>query len=183
MTITYALIQTVEKIAEKTDKAQIISSLTATLRFDGALNVDVTDPRTFLLSDEKKEARVLRWADCNDEEERENEEGAEEGKETGRWETMEESSPFLEEVESEPKTQEEEKPGQVESEQEAREEERRAQEARELKKAQEAREEERRAQEARELKRAQEAREEERRAHEAREDERRAQEALWRAGV
>ena len=46
MTITYALIQTVEKIAETTDKAQIISSLTATLRFDGALNVDVTDPRT-----------------------------------------------------------------------------------------------------------------------------------------
>ena len=45
MTITYALIQTVEKIAEKTDMAQIISSLTATLRFDGALNVDVTDPR------------------------------------------------------------------------------------------------------------------------------------------
>ena len=46
MTITYALIQTVEKIAEKTDKVQIIFSLTATLRFDGALNVDVTDPRT-----------------------------------------------------------------------------------------------------------------------------------------
>ena len=31
--------------------AQIISSLTATLRFDGALNVDVTDPRTFHLGD------------------------------------------------------------------------------------------------------------------------------------
>ena len=51
MAITYALIQTVEKIAEITDKAQIISSLTATLRFDGALNVDVTDPRTFHLSE------------------------------------------------------------------------------------------------------------------------------------
>ena len=46
MTITYALIRTVERIAEKTDKAQIISSLTATLRFDGALNVDVADSRT-----------------------------------------------------------------------------------------------------------------------------------------
>ena len=46
MTITYALIQTAEKIAEKMDKVQIISSLTATLRFDGALNVDVTDPCT-----------------------------------------------------------------------------------------------------------------------------------------
>ena len=31
--------------------AQIISSLTATLCFDGALNVDVTDPHTFHLSD------------------------------------------------------------------------------------------------------------------------------------
>ena len=33
--------------------AQIIPSLTATLRFDGALNVDVTDSRTFHLSDER----------------------------------------------------------------------------------------------------------------------------------
>ena len=31
--------------------AQIICSLAATLRFDGALNVDVADPRTFHLSD------------------------------------------------------------------------------------------------------------------------------------
>ena len=59
MTITYALIQTVEKIAEKTEKAQIISSLTATLRFDGALNVDVSDPRTFHLSDVRDHLRSL----------------------------------------------------------------------------------------------------------------------------
>ena len=35
----------------ETDKAQIISSLAVTLRFDGALNVDVTNPRTIHLSD------------------------------------------------------------------------------------------------------------------------------------
>ena len=94
--------------------------------------------------EEKREARVLNWADCKDEEQ-----------------TTEERPPGLEEeeVENEPKTQQEEKPTQVESEQEAQEEEKRAQEARELKRAQEAREEERKAQEAREdeEKKAQEA--------------------------
>ena len=59
MMITYTLIQTVEKIAEKTDKAQIISSLTVTLRFDGALNVDATDPRTIHLSDVRDHLRSL----------------------------------------------------------------------------------------------------------------------------
>ena len=110
-----------------------------------------------------REARVLSWADCKDEEE-----------------TTEERPPGLEEgVENEPKTQQEEKPTEVESEQEAQEEQRRAQEARELRRAQEAREEERKAQEAREdkEKRAQEAREEQKRAQEAREEQRRAQEA------
>ena len=119
-----------------------------------------------------REARALSWADCKDEEE-----------------TTEERPPGLEEeeMENEPKTQQEEKLTQVESEQEAQEEETRAQEARELKRAQEAREEERkaqeareeqrRAQEAREEQRAQEAREEQKRAQEAREEQKRAQEA------
>ena len=99
----------------------------------------------------KKETRVLRWADCNDEEEE---------KETGQREMTDERPPGLEEVESESKTQQEKEPSQVESEQEVREEERRTQEVRVQKGAQE----------AREQKRAQEAREhEERRAHEARE--------------
>ena len=133
---------------------------------------------------EKKETRVLSWADCNDEEVRESEEEVEQEKETRQWETTEERPrpPGLEEeVESESKTQQEKEPSQVENAQEsrelkraqeAREEERRAQEAREQKRAQEAREEERRAQEAREQTRAQKAREEEqRRAREAREEE------------
>ena len=110
-----------------------------------------------------REARALSWADCKDEKE-----------------TTEERPPGLEEeeMENEPKTQQEEKLTQVESEQEAREEETRAQEARELKRAQEAREEERKAQEAREeQRRAQEAREEQKRAQEAREEQTRAQEA------
>ena len=47
----------------------------------------------------------------------------EEEKETGQREMTDERSPGLEEVESEPKTQEEEKQGRVESEQEAQEEE------------------------------------------------------------
>ena len=136
--------------------------------------------------EEKKEIRVLSWADCNDEEVEENEEE----------EMTDERPPGLEE--EEPKMQQEEKPSQVESEQEAQEEERRrAQEAPEQRRAQEAREEERRSHEAREQKRAQKAREEEqrtareareeegkveearelRRAQEAREEERRAQEA------
>ena len=84
--------------------------------------------------EEKREARVLSWADCKDEEE-----------------TTEERPLGLEEeeLENEPKAQQEEKPTQVESEQEAQEEEKRAREARE---------EETRAQEARERRRAQEAR-------------------------
>ena len=124
--------------------------------------------------EEKREARVLCWADCKDEEE-----------------TTEERPPGLEEeeVENDPKTRQKKKLTQVESEQEAQEEERKAQEAREdeekkaqeareeRKRAQEAREEQRRAQEAREEQRAQEAQEKERRAQEAREDEeRKAQE-------
>ena len=144
----------------------------------------MSDPR------KKKETRGLRWADCNDEEGKENEEEVEEQKEVGQRERTDERLPGLaEEQENELKTQQEEKPSQGESEQEVQEEERRraqealeqrrAQEAREeLKRALEARKEERRAQEEREEeRRAQEAREEERRAQEAREEERRAQEA------
>ena len=130
---------------------------------------------------EKEETRVLSWADCNDEEVKENEEEGKEEKETGQREMTDEGPPGLEEMESEPKTQEEEKHGQVESEQEAREQ-ARAQKAREeeQRRAREAREEEeqRRAREAREeeeQRRARKAREEEKRAHEARE-EKRAQE-------
>ena len=67
-----------------------------------------SDPRK--KEKEKKETLVLRWADCNDEEVKENEEEAEEEKESGQWEMMEETPPGLEEVTSEPKTQEEEKP-------------------------------------------------------------------------
>ena len=121
----------------------------------------------------EEEARVLIWADCNDEEE----------KETGEWEMTEERPQGLEEAESELKTQEEEKPSQVESEQEAQEEDKQSQvendrEALERRRAQEALEEEKRAHEAREQKRAQDAREdEERRAQEAREEQKRAQEA------
>ena len=122
----------------------------------------------------KKDTRVLRWADCNDEEVKENEEEVEEEKETGQREMTDERPPGLEEVESELKTQQEKDPSQVEREQEVREEERRTQEAREQRRAQEAREdEERRAHEAREEeRRAQEGREQ-KRAHEAREDEER----------
>ena len=39
---------------------------------------------------EKKETRVLSWADCNDEELKENEEEVEQEKETRQWETTEE---------------------------------------------------------------------------------------------
>ena len=145
----------------------------------------MSDPR------KKKETRGLRWADCNDEEGKENEEDVEEEKEVGQRE-------MTDEQESELKTQQEEKPSQGESEQEVQEEERRraqealeqseqeaqeeerrrAQEALEQRRAQEAREELKRALEARkEKRRAQEAREELKRAQEAREEERRAQEA------
>ena len=104
--------------------------------------------------EEKKETRGMRWADCEDDE----------GKEQEEQETKELTS--------------EKPPGLEQKEDEERE--KRAQEAceDEERRAQEAREEERRAQEAREEeRRAQEAREEERRAQEAREEERRAQEA------
>ena len=53
---------------------------------------------------EKKETRVLSWADCNDEEAKENEEEVEEEKETGQREMTDERPPGLEEVESEFKT-------------------------------------------------------------------------------
>ena len=93
---------------------------------------------------EKKETRVLSWADCNDEEAEENEEEVKEEKETGQREMTDERPPGLEEAESEPKTQEEDEQSHVEREQEAQEEERRR--AREeQKRAQEAREEERSA--------------------------------------
>ena len=115
----------------------------------------------------KKETRMLSWADCNDEEAKENEEEVKEEKVTGQTEMTDEKPPGLEEVESEPKTQREEQ-SQVKSEREVQEEEeRRAQEAQEEEsRAQEAREEERRAREAREEKRVQEAREEEAKAQE-----------------
>ena len=75
---------------------------------------------------EKKETRVLSWADCNDEEAKENEEEVEEEKKMGQREMTDERPPGLEEeVENELKTQQEEKPSQVESEHEAQEEERR----------------------------------------------------------
>ena len=131
-----------------------------------------SDPRK-----KKKETRVLRWADCEDDEGKEEEEQEtrekkeqekekETGPETGRKEEKSEKPPGLEQwVKSEHEEEDEEQ----RKAQKAREEERRAQEARE---------EERRAQEAQEQKRAQEAREdEERKAQQAREEERRAQEA------
>ena len=133
-----------------------------------------SDPRK---EKEKKETRVLSWADCNDEEGKEHEEEVEEEKEAGQRETTEERPPGLEEVDSKQeakKEQEAERKQKQEQEQErraqeAREEERRAQEAREERRAQETRE---------ELKRTQEAREEERKAQEAHEEQRRAQKAL-----
>ena len=112
-----------------------------------------SDPR------KKKETRVLRWADCNDEEGKENEEEVEEEKEAGQRETTEERPPGLEEVESKleaKKEQEAERKQKQEQEQEQEQESR----------AQETREEERRA------------REEERKAQEAHEEQRRAQKAL-----
>ena len=54
-----------------------------------------SDPRK-----KNKETRVLRWADCNDEEGKENEEKVEEEKEAGQWEMTEKRPPGLEEVES-----------------------------------------------------------------------------------
>ena len=50
-------------------------------------------------SDTRKK-KVLRWADCNDEEGKENEEEVEEEKEAEQWEKTEERPPGLEEVES-----------------------------------------------------------------------------------
>ena len=54
-----------------------------------------SDPRK-----KKKETRVLRWADCNDEEGKENEEEVEEEKEAGQQEMTDKRPPGLEEVES-----------------------------------------------------------------------------------
>ena len=62
----------------------------------------------------KKETRMLSWADCNDEEAKENEEEVKEERETGQREMTDERPPGLEEVEGEPKTQGEEQ-SQVES--------------------------------------------------------------------
>ena len=50
---------------------------------------------------EKKETRVRRWADCNDEEVKENEEEVGQEKESRQWETTEERLLGLEEVERE----------------------------------------------------------------------------------
>ena len=124
-------------------------------------------------SDTRKK-KVLRWADCNDEEGKENEEEVEEEKEAGQWEKTEERPPGLEEVESKQeakKEQEAERKQEQEQEQEG-DRERKAEEKKEREKessAQEAREQERRAQEARE---------EERRAQEAHEEQKRAQKTL-----
>ena len=57
---------------------------------------------------EKKETRVLSWADSNDEEAKENEEEVKEEKETGQREMTDERPPGLEEVESETKREREE---------------------------------------------------------------------------
>ena len=97
---------------------------------------------------ERKEIRRMRWADC------ENDERKEEGQE----ELMSEKQSGLEQKEESEHERKEEEEKRA---QEAREEERRVQEAREeQRRAQEAREEQRRAQEAREnLRRAQDARE------------------------
>ena len=96
---------------------------------------------------EKKETRVLRWADCDDEEVKENEEEGDKAMGDDGGETAGSGR--------------EQKARERRRAQEALEEERRAHEAREQKRAQEAREDEER--------RAQETREEERRAQEARE--------------
>ena len=149
-----------------------------------------SDPR----KEEKKknETRVLSWADCNDEEGKENEEEVEEEKEAGQWEKTEERQPGLEEVESKQEAKEEqevkrkEKQEQEEGgdrkkevEEKKEQEAERKQKQEQERRAQEAREEQKRAQEAREeLKRAQEAREEERKAPEAHEEQKRVQKAL-----
>ena len=148
--------------------------------------------------------KVLRWADCNDEEGKENEEEVEEEKEAEQWEKTEERPPGLEEVESKQearKEQEAERKQEQEQEQEE-DRERKAEEKKEQeqeKRAQEAQEAREEAEEsaggargaeesaggargtkgaggAREERRAQEAREL-KKAQEAREEERRAQEA------
>ena len=97
-----------------------------------AINMGAGGSHTQATSDprkKKKETRVLRWADCNDEEGKENEEEVEEEKEAGQRETTEERPPGLEEVESKQeakKEQEAERKQKQEQEQE-----RRAQKARE----------------------------------------------------
>ena len=106
-----------------------------------------SDPRK-----KKKETRVLRWADCNDEEGKENEKEVEEEKEAGQLETTEERPPGLEEVESKQEAKKEQEAERKQKQEQEGDRERKAEE----KKEEEEQEEERRAQEARELKRAQE---------------------------
>ena len=107
---------------------------------------------------ERKETQEMRWADCEDDEGKEEEEKEQEKEKETRQETEEEEL-----------TSEEPRLRAERTKRRKKEEERRAQEARE---------EERRAQEAQEEKRVQAAREEERRAQEAREEQERAQKAL-----
>ena len=167
-----------EKEHEEDERVQVAPNMGA----GGSHPQATTDPG-------EEDGKRKRWADFDDEDEKQRQEGQDAKKEemrageredevkgekvTGKEETTDEKPPGLEDVEKEPKTQEEEKQNRVESEQEAQEEEkRRALEAREQRRALEAREEERRVHEAREEKRrAQEAREE-RRTQEAQEEER-----------
>ena len=134
-------------------------------------------------SDTRKK-KVLRWADCNDEEGKENEEEVEEEKEAGQWEKTEERPPGLEEVESkqEAKKEQEAERKQKQEQEEGGDREKEVEEKKEQeaeRKQKQEQEQEKRAQEAREeLKRAQEAREEERKAQEAHEEQKRAQKAL-----
>ena len=120
----------------------------------GSHSQATSDPR------KKKETRVPRWADCNDEEGKENEEEVEEEKEAGQQEMTDKRPPGLEEVESK---QEEKKEQEAERKQkQEQEQERRAQEAREEeRRAQEVHEEQRRAEKALEKRKAQEEQERE----------------------
>ena len=153
-----------EKELEEDERVQVAPNMGA----GGSHPQAMTDPG-------EEDGRRKRWADCDDEHEKERQEGQDAEKEekrageredevkgekeTGKEETTDEKPPGLEDRENEHKTKEEEKQSRVESEQEVQEEERRR-----------AREEERRAREAREQRRALEAREEARRVHEAQEE-------------
>ena len=125
------------------------------MRAGGSHPQATSDPRK-----RKKETRVLRWADCNDEEGKENEEEVEEEKEAGQWETTEEEPPGLEEVESKQEAKKEEEA-----------ERKQKQEQEQERKAQEAHEEQRRAQMTLEKRKAQEERKKEVRVQEERERE------------